>query len=113
MSNSLSGGSDLFGLEPSTARMNDVTRIRDRDLNPDNFDTIGGEFFARSLPPVRQPQQAVRAALAGLKGKMGIANEFCQHHDPPKTGLPPKEDIPTPATHCSHAPSAQQNILDF
>jgi hypothetical protein len=49
------------------------TRVRDRDQDPAMFDVTTGEFITRSPPPPRQHQQAVKAALAELKGQVKIA----------------------------------------
>jgi hypothetical protein len=63
--------------------VHDVTRVRDCDQDPELFDETTGEFISRPPPPARRHQQAVDAALAGLKSKVGIANEYCHELDTP------------------------------
>jgi hypothetical protein len=73
----------------------------------------GADLFGMEPSTAGTVHRPESAALAGLKCKVDIANEFCHDLNAPPHGLPETKVHTTAPTKCNPALSDKQNIKDF
>jgi hypothetical protein len=73
----------------------------------------GADLFGMEPSTAGTVDRPESAALAGLKRKVEIANEFCHDHGAPVHVLPQNLIHTTQPTKCTPALSDKQNTKDF